>query len=183
MKRWNSISAAAVMSVSAIALSACDEPKVDAEIFSSLQQCTDNSDSTREQCEQGYKEARSQHAEVAPKYTSKNDCEGEFGAGRCEQAPYQTRSGGSVFMPMMMGYMMGSMMSSGGRRSSIFPQPLYRAADDPKGYRTADNRKVSSKTGRTQVASSAGRRPSMKRSTLSRGGFGASGGRLGSAAT
>ena len=71
MKRWNSISAAAVMSVSAIALSACDEPKVDAEIFSSLQQCTDNPDLTREQCEQGYKEARSQHAEVAPKYTSK----------------------------------------------------------------------------------------------------------------
>ena len=103
MKRWNSISAATLMSVSAIALSACDESKVDAEIFSSLQQCTDASDLTREQCEQGYIEARSQHAEVSPKYTSKSDCEGEFGTGRCEQAPYQTRSGGSVFMPLMMG--------------------------------------------------------------------------------
>ena len=183
MKRCRSISVAALMGVSALSITACEEAKVDATVFSSLQQCLDDGGLTQEQCEAGLREARSQHAEVSPKYSSKEDCEGDFGTGKCETAPYRTASGGSVFMPLMMGYMMGSMMNSGGRRSSIFPQPLYRAADDPKGYRTADNRKVSSKTGRTQVASSAGRRPSMKRSTLSRGGFGASGGRLGSAAT
>ena len=181
MKRCRSISVAALMGISALSITACEEAKVDATVFSNLQQCLDDGGLPQEQCEAGLREARSQHAEVSPKYSSKEDCEGDFGAGKCETAPYRTASGGSVFMPLMMGYMMGSML--GGRRGSVFTQPLYRSADDPKSYRTADNRKVAAKSGRTQVASSAGRRPSMKTSTLSRGGFGSSGRRLGSAAT
>ena len=181
MKRYRSISVAALMGVSALSITACEEAKVDATVFSNLQQCLDDGGLPQEQCEAGLREARSQHAEVSPKYSSKEDCEGDFGAGKCETAPYRTASGGSVFMPLMMGYMMGSML--GGRRGSVFTQPLYRSADDPKSYRTADNRKVAAKSGRTQVANSAGRRPSMKSSTLSRGGFGSSGRRLGSAAT
>ncbi len=82
-------------------------------------------------------------------------------------------------MPLMMGYMMGSFM---GRRGSMVSQPLYRSAGDQKNYRTADNRKVGSTTGRTRVASSAASRPSVKSRTLSRGGFGASGARFRSAA-
>ena len=60
-----------------------------------------------DQCEANFNEARNQHAAVAPKYTSQEDCQADFGDGRCEQAPYKTTSGGSVFMPLMMGYMMG----------------------------------------------------------------------------
>ena len=180
MKRWNSISAVLLMGVSVIALSACEEPMVDAAVFDSLQQCIDDADVTGVECEQNYKEARSQHAAVAPKYSSEADCQADFGVEQCEEAPYRTTSGGSVFMPLMMGYMMGSMI--GGRRSMV-SQPLYRSADSPKTFRTADNRGVGSATGRTRVASSATRRPSFKSSTLSRGGFGASGRRFGSAAT
>ena len=180
MKRWNSISAVMLMGVSVIALSACDEPKVDAAVFDNLQQCIDDPGLPREQCEQSFREARSRHAAVAPKYSSEKDCQADFGAGKCERAPYRTSGGGSVFMALMMGYMMGSFI--GGRRSLV-SQPLYRSAGEPKTYRTANNRKVGSTTGRTRVASSATRRPSVKSSTLSRGGFGASGRRFGSAAT
>ena len=180
MKRLSSISAAMLMGVSVIALSACEEQKIDAGVYETLQQCVDDPGSTAEQCEQSFDEARSRHAAVAPKYTSEADCQADFGAEQCEQAPYQTSTGGSIFMPLMMGYMMGSML--GGRRS-VIPQPLYRSADSPKTYRTADNRAVGSTTGRTQVARSAARSPSVKSSTLSRGGFGSSGRRLGSAAT
>ena len=83
-------------------------------------------------------------------------------------------------MPLMMGYMMGSML---GGRGAVAAQPLYRSAGDSKSFRTADNKNVGSRTGRTQVARSAGSRPSAKSSTISRGGFGRSGGRFGSAAT
>ncbi len=83
-------------------------------------------------------------------------------------------------MPLMMGYMMGSML--GGRRS-MMSQPLYRSAKSPKSFRTANNMNVGSATGRTQVARSATSRPSFKSSTIRRGGFGASGRRFGSAAT
>ena len=179
MKPWNSISVVMLMGVSAIALSACEEPKVEAAVFESLQQCIDEPSLSREQCEQSYGEASSRHVAVAPKYNSEADSQADFGAGKCEQAPYRTTSGGSIFMPLMMGYMMGSFI---GGRSSVISQPLYRSADNPKAYRTADNRKVGSATGRTQVAKSAASRPSVKSRTLSRGGFGARGARFRSAA-
>lgn len=169
MKRSKSIGLI-TMGISVIALTACDEPKVDALVFDDLQQCLADKDLTREQCESNYKAAREQHAAVAPKYASQEACEADFGTEKCEQAPQRTESGGSVFMPLMMGYMMGSMMS----RGAVAPQPLYRSADDARSYRTADNRKIGTTTGRTQIAQSAARAPTMKTSTLSRGGFGAS---------
>ena len=55
----------------------------------------------------------------APRFGRKQQCEQEFGAGNCESR--QEAGGGSFFMPMMMGYMMGNMM--GGNR---FSQPVYR---------------------------------------------------------
>jgi uncharacterized protein YgiB involved in biofilm formation len=170
------------MGISVIALTACDEPKVEALVFDDLQQCLADKDLTREQCESNYNAAREQHAAVAPKYASKQECEEEFGAGKCEQAPQQATGeqagGGSIFMPLMMGYMMGSMMSRGG----VASQPLYRTADDSKTYRTADNQKVGTTTGRTQIGQSAARAPAMTTSTVSRGGFGASARSMGTAA-
>jgi uncharacterized protein YgiB involved in biofilm formation len=166
------------MGVSVIALTACDEAKVDALVFDDLQQCLADRDLSREQCEANYNAAREQHVAVAPKYTSQATCEADFGAEKCEQAPQRTESGGSIFMPLMMGYMMGSMLAN---RSGVAPQPLYRSADDSKTYRTADNKKIGTKTGLTQVAQSTARAPSVKTSTMSRGGFGASARTIGTA--
>ena len=112
MKRSKSIGLI-TMGISVIALTACDEPKVEALVFDDLQQCLADKDLTREQCESNYNAAREQHAAVAPKYASQAECEAEFGAEKCEQAPQRTESGGSIFMPLMMGYMMGSMMNRG----------------------------------------------------------------------
>ena len=177
MKRSKSIGLI-TMGISVIALTACDEPKVEALVFDDLQQCLADKDLTREQCESNYNAAREQHAAVAPKYASRAECEAEFGAEKCEQAPQRTESGGSIFMPLMMGYMMGSMMN----RGAVAPQPLYRSAGDAKTYRTADNQKIGTTTGRTQIGQSAARAPAMKTSTVSRGGFGASARSMGTAA-
>ena len=107
---------------------------------------------------------------VSPKYSSVTDCDRDFGEDKCEMAPQRTTAGGSVFMPMMMGYMMGSMLS-GGR--GMMPQPLYRSMDDVRNFRTGDNQKVSSKTGITRVSKGLTRTPSTKTRTIRRGGFGA----------
>ena len=171
---------AAMVSVSVIALGACEEAKVGASVYDSLEQCKNDPTVSFEECQKSFKEARDQHAAVAPKYSSLADCQADFGAEKCEKSPYRTSSGGSVFMPMMMGYMMGSML---GGRGSMISQPLYRSAQNPNAFRTADNRNVGTKTGPTQVARSATKRPSFKTSTISRGGFGSSGRRFGSAAT
>ncbi|HJO56851.1 MAG TPA: DUF1190 domain-containing protein [Nitrospinaceae bacterium] len=180
MKSRSSVSTVLMMSASLVALTACEEPKVDASIFKSVEQCKSDPLTTSDQCESRFKEAQSQHVAVAPKYASEADCQADFGVGKCEVAPYKTSSGGSVFMPLMMGYMMGSMI---GGRGSMMSQPLYRAAQSPNSFRTAENRNVGSKTGRTKVASSATSRPTFKSSTRSRGGFGSSGRRFGSGAT
>jgi uncharacterized protein YgiB involved in biofilm formation len=84
-------------------------------------------------------------------------------------------------MPLMAGYMMGSVLRGG--RSGFGSQPLYRSTSSPGTFRTADNKSAGSATGRTQVAKSATSRPSVKSTTMKRGGFGSSGRRLGSAAT
>ncbi len=180
MMSWKSVPVVLTMSVSLIALTACEEPKVDASIYESIEQCKRDPIVSDDQCESSFKEARSQHAAVAPKYSTAEDCQADFGAGKCEVAPYKSSSGGSIFMPLMAGYMMGSLL--GGRRS-MMSQPLYRSAQSPNSLRTAENRNVGSKTGRTTVAKSATSRPTFKSSTRSRGGFGSSGRRFGSGAT
>ena len=180
MKSWSSKSAALMVGVSLLALTACEEPKVDAFVFESLDQCKSDPLASSDQCDSSFAEAQTQHATVAPKYASEADCQADFGAEKCEEAPYKTSSGGSVFMPLMMGYMMGSMM---GGRGGMMSQPLYKSAKSPNSFRTAENKNVGSKTGGTKVARSATSRPTFKSSTRSRGGFGSSGSRFGSAAT
>jgi uncharacterized protein YgiB involved in biofilm formation len=170
MKRSKSIKLA-LMGVSVLALSACDQPQEAAAIFENVDECAKFEGFDLEQCRQNWDVAEQEHVRTAPKYTDIADCQADFGEAQCEKAPQQTSSGGSVFMPMMMGYMMGSMLSGGGR-SNVATQPLYRSKDDPSNFRTGDNQKVSGKTGITQVASTTARAPSTKTSTVSRGGFG-----------
>lgn len=167
MKRSTRI-ALVMMGTSALTLTACEEPKTDAAIFETVEQCVAEQGLTAEQCYGEFDAARAQHAEVAPKYNSRADCEADFGREGCEVSPYRSSSGGSIFMPLMAGFMMGQMM--GGRG---YTQPLYRSRDDRNAFRTAENRSVGDKVGRTQVSERAAGRPAKKLYTQQRGGFGA----------
>ena len=179
MKRSHSV-ALVMMGSGALVLSACEEQRVDANIYESVEQCIDAPGASRAECEEQYKVAAEQHAAVAPKYTDQAACEADFGAEQCEVAPYQAQGGGSIFMPLMMGYMMGSML---GGRGGAATQPLYRSADDSKNFRTADNKNVGATTGKTSVNKSAAGRPSTKAHTVSRGGFGSRARSYGSASS
>ncbi len=169
MKRSRSLKLA-LMGASALSLAACDNPE-NVAIFESVEQCQNEAGFDRETCEANFKQAEAEHVRVAPKYTSAADCEADFGAAQCEIAPQTTQNGGSVFMPLMMGYMMGSMMSNSSR---VATQPLYRSRDDRSNFRTGDNQKVAGKTGITKVPSQVAKAPTTKTSTIRRNGFGAS---------
>lgn len=179
MKRSRAI-ALVMMGAGSVALTACEEPQVEASIFESVEQCVDQPGASRAACEEAFGAAEQQHAVVAPKYTDREACEADFGAEQCEQAPYQAEGGGSIFMPLMMGYMMGSMMSN---RAGAAVQPLYRSADDPRNFRTADNRSVGAATGRATVPRAAAAPPTAKPYTVARGGFGQRARTLGPAST
>ena len=167
MKRTRTLKLS-IMSASALTLLACDNSQ-EVGVFENVEQCSANSGFSKEDCEANEKFARREHIRASPKYTTVSDCELDFGSGRCEIAPQRTTSGGSVFMPMMMGYMMGNMLGSRGRTAA---QPLYRSRDDSKTFRTGDNQKVGGKTGITRVARKLTRAPTTKTRTIRRGGFG-----------
>ena len=170
MKRSRSVKLM-TMGASVLALTACGESEQQAGVFSSVSECVRSGVYTKEQCDAAAKQAREQHPKVAPKYKSVADCEADFGAGKCQEAPYRTSSGGLVWMPFLVGYMMASRMGPAGRFGS---QPLYRSKDDPGRFRTANNQPIPGKTGIVKVPASATRPPANRLYTSRRGGFGAS---------
>ena len=85
-------------------------------------------------------------------------------------APRAASSGGSVWLPFMMGYMLAPRYGSG-----VFTQPLYRPSHDPNRFYTSGSGRVGavSANGRTRVAKSQTRQPRARTRTVARGGFGA----------
>ncbi|MFD1797600.1 DUF1190 domain-containing protein [Paracoccus aurantiacus] len=169
-----------------MALAACEEEKTDAAAFPDLQSCIAEAQNgslffTEQDCQTQFAAAEQTHLETAPRYDSKELCEQEHGAGSCETDPTaQNQSGGgSIFMPMLMGYMIGSMLGGGNR--GVFSQPMVRTAQGgystPSGNQTfANNRgtgKVATSTF-TKAPSTIGKAPMTRAQVSQRGGFGAS---------
>src|SRR5512134_300388 len=100
MKRSRSI-AIVLMGAGTLAVTACEEPQVDASVFQDVEQCVDQPGASRAACEEAFGVAQSQHAAVAPKYANREECEADFGPEQCEEAPQQAQEGGSIFMPLM----------------------------------------------------------------------------------
>jgi hypothetical protein len=146
-----------------ILLSGCGEKSEQALVYSDPSECAASGLSTPEQCAADFAAAQKLHPQVAPKYLNKSECEVDFGPGNCETAPQEPTSSSSVFMPMMMGYLAGNVMSRlnmGSQRlqqpagafagspeeneghSKVQTQPLYKSRDDRSTFRTATNAPV-----------------------------------------
>ncbi len=167
-------------------LAACDDDRVDAQSFPDLESCIAASKEnglwfTEDDCRKNFAAAKQEFLETAPRYESKELCEKEHGAGQCETDPTtpvaQNTGGGFSFMPLLVGYMMGSMLSRGG---GIFSQPMARTADG--GYSTPKgDQKFASNRGTGKVAASTfqrapstiGKPPMTAAQVSQRGGFGA----------
>lgn len=186
MKRSKKAALVLMVPVATLLLAGCGEESEQAMVFSDPSECSAAGLNDTAQCTADYAAAKALHPQVAPKYVNKEECETDFGAGQCETAPQQTAQGGSVFMPMMMGYMMGQMLNRGGAAggnaqqpaaagagaagSKIPTQPLYKSRDDRSTFRTATNTPVAKGIGPislkpSQVKPQAGQ-------LVRRGGFG-----------
>lgn len=179
MKRSRRI-ALVTMSAAGLSLAACEEENVSAQIYETVDQCVQDALFSEEQCRTDFAATRAMHEEVAPKYTSRADCEADFGAGQCEVSEnYSKAGGGGVFMPFLAGYLMGNMLAGGGRSAAT--QPLYRSADDRSGFRTGQNVRVGNGVGTVTAPKSAVSSVKTNLSAVPRGGFGASARAFGSA--
>lgn len=181
MKRSKKAALVLMVPATTLLLAGCGEEREQALVYESPSECAAASFNTPEQCKADYDAAKALHPQVAPKYISKEECETDFGSGNCETAPQQTTSGSSVFMPVMMGYLMGQMMNRGAApqnfqqpaaagASKVPTQPLYKSRDDRGTFRTATNAPVAGGIGPislkpSQVQPQAGQ-------LVRRGGFG-----------
>ena len=181
MKRSKKAALVLMVPATTLLLAGCGEEREQALVYESPSECAAASFNTPEQCKADYDAAKALHPQVAPKYISKEECETDFGSGNCETAPQQTTSGSSVFMPMMMGYLMGQMMNrsaapqnfqqpAAAGASKVPTQPLYKSRDDRGTFRTATNAPVAGGIGPislkpSQVQPQAGQ-------LVRRGGFG-----------
>lgn len=175
MKR--SVVVSLVIMGAASTLAACEDTTIKSSVFSTVDECSISTDYSRERCEQDFAEAKKAHEKYAPAFNSQVDCEAEFGAGKCEPAKTENvasdASSGShsSFVPLMMGYMMGSRIGETNR--SMAPQALYKPSNG-SNFVNSNGASVASKVGRVTMSgrSDAARAPVTHTRTLARGGFG-----------
>lgn len=184
-KRSNRV-AIAILGAAAFSLAGCEEETVDAEAFPDLQSCTEEATRgglfTVEDCETAFDAAETLHVESAPRYDSLAVCEEQHGAGACDSESAATPSGsGSIFMPLLAGYLIGNML--GGRAGMSAAQPLYKTSDgrftNAARTSTYSSNRGAAKLGTSQFtrpATTAGKTPMSRATASSRGGFGKSGG-------
>jgi uncharacterized protein YgiB involved in biofilm formation len=182
MKRSKKTALVLMVPVATLMLAGCVEESAPMMVFTDPSECSAAGLNSAEQCKTDFAAAQALHPQVAPKYLNKEECETDFGAGKCETAPQQTTSSGSVFMPMMMGYMMGQMLNRGGAGGNfqttanagagpnVATQPLYKSRDDGGTFRTATNTAVAKGIGPVSIKPSQVK-PQMGQ-VVRRGGFG-----------
>jgi uncharacterized protein YgiB involved in biofilm formation len=138
MKRSMSLSLMLMGSLS-LPLAGCGDEAVKEEFmaFTSLNDCARNGEFTMQQCRTMEQEAQRQR----PRFASREECEQAFGADVCESnvqpsaradasgaeranGDLMQQSGGSSWMPLMAGYMMGRYLSGGASMQGT--QPLFR---------------------------------------------------------
>lgn len=160
MKRSSAISLAIV---GALAMSGCtptpqaDEPTT----YRNVTECVQDGKS-QATCDKAFADAKAEAEKTAPKFASQAECAAQF--GNCQQS-----ASGGWFMPALMGYMVGNMMSNSGTR--YVSQPVY--VDRSGRYATSTYSNGSYRT--TPSAPSYTQRAQARAaaaSTGSRGGFG-----------
>ena len=77
--------------------------------FTTVESCV-NSGFERDICEAEYQNALSEHAQSAPRFDTRAECEAEFGTGRCNTIEDVSAGGEqrSFFVPFLTGYLVSS---------------------------------------------------------------------------
>jgi uncharacterized protein YgiB involved in biofilm formation len=93
--------------------------------FATIDECRASNLLTEQQCTAQFTEATSASIADAPKYTSQQSCEAEYGASNCRSSTWQ---GASVFVPALVGVLVARSLFN---NSNMGSQPLYPARTGP----------------------------------------------------
>jgi uncharacterized protein YgiB involved in biofilm formation len=153
-----------LMSATPFLMLACekDEPAL---IYRTAEECKRVGLLTSAECDSQFAWASDESERIAPRYSLRDDCEGDFGAYGC-------RPHGSHYIPLMAGVLARRVAAGAANALPLSnPQPLYESMNDRGMLRTAGNQEVSRLTGPVHVASAL-LRPTQAARVVSRGGFG-----------
>lgn len=169
-------------------LAGCEQNDETVKMYQNADDCASANPDKSAECKTTYDNALKEAARTAPKYASREDCVAEFGEGQCQQAPVQAgmatenqaqaqQSGGSFWMPLMAGYMMGRLMGGG---AGYAQQPLFSSKNPASPaygqYTDASGKSYgAAQPGRSATVSKTAMAPKpATTSTITRGGFGQS---------
>ena len=175
--------ALSILGAAAFALAGCQEEKTEAAAFSDEASCLAAASPggwfTEKDCNDAFAEAKALHDETAPRYDSQQVCEEEHGVGACGADSISGGGSGGIFMPLLVGYMMGQVLG-GGR---VMSQPVVKTSGG--GFSTPNGgTRIGSLNSGGQISTTAfqkaavtkGQPPMTKAMVAQRGGFGKSGG-------
>jgi len=151
------------------------EPKESVKFVTDIDDCTDNTDLSVEQCEAVYSRAVKDAENTSPRYQHINDCQREFGS--CE------RNDNGVFVPLMAGFIVSELIDEAGdvmeakyRRGHVNPVYNYKGRGQYNNQiMTADGNFIGKSNSKSfsvdKSALQAKPKPQVTK-TISRGGFG-----------
>jgi uncharacterized protein YgiB involved in biofilm formation len=128
-RKSNSIRLVAAVSSLSVIMAGCSDPSStpaaaqETPKNDALLACVSNPKNTVQECEKYFGENAKKSA-----FSAKSQCEAEYGVGNCESR--KADDGSDVFMPLVVGYMLGNMMSGGGNYNRYAPPPSGYYNDD-----------------------------------------------------
>ncbi len=175
-----------LIGASAFALAACKDETEQATAYPDLSACLADASRgsapvTEEQCRVAYAQALDANSTTAPKYDALAACEEQHGAGNCQQAENPGGSGGSIFLPLVTGFLLGKMLGGGGFMSQPLNPNKNGSFSTPGGQTLNGNRGVATvptstfnKGAATSVTKSGAAWNGSQSAVKSTGGFGSS---------
>lgn len=186
-KSWNArhLTPVALAVTAVFMLAGCEQSDETVSMFQNADDCSQANPGKSAECSAAYNSAVKEAERTAPKYASREACVAEFGEGQCQQAPAQAsmtgeaqaqpQQSGSMWMPLMAGYMMGRLMGGG---AGFAQQPLFSSKNPSSPaygkYADASGKSYGTATsGRTTTVPKTAMAPKpATTSTVTRGGFG-----------
>ncbi|ELY3465883.1 DUF1190 family protein [Cronobacter universalis] len=182
-KSWNArhLTPVAFAVTAAFMLAGCEKNDETVQLYQNADDCSTANPGKSAECTTAYNNALKEAERTAPKYATREDCVAEFGEDQCKQVDntntsQATQQTGSMWMPLMAGYMMGRLMGGGGM--GFAQQPLFSSRNPASPaygkYTDASGRNYgAAQPGRTMTVPKTALAPKpATTSTITRGGFG-----------
>ncbi|WP_052293808.1 DUF1190 domain-containing protein [Azospirillum sp. B510] len=137
MKRSRTVAALLMGGISPVLFACGEDGTEEATVYPSVEACT--AEKPASDCAEAFADAREAHWAGAPRFASREACEAEMGDGACTPANGAADEGGesdtgSVFVPALVGFMIGRGLTGG------YAQPVYF---DRQGYARSGNSRIS----------------------------------------